>query len=176
MHFTTIRKVLIAGSPAARGFGALPLDARIQARLAVWGPKFLTGDPPVPWIRLARALFHSLRPASARDPLGFIFTPDIPPSPPSPRSFKGFGRPSKLLTSRCGVTLSSTRCTRDCGASSYHSGATHLSLLIGSQRPRSPTQTMSHPPHNPPPAPRRLHNKKSLGKGDYMAQQHTGLD
>jgi hypothetical protein len=36
----------------------------------------------VPWIRLARALFHSLRPAAARDPLGFIFTPDIPPLAP----------------------------------------------------------------------------------------------
>jgi hypothetical protein len=82
--FTAIRKDLIAGSPAARGFGALPLEAHIHARLAVWGAKFLTGDPAVPWIRLARALFHSLRPAAARDPLGFIFTPDIPPIAPLP--------------------------------------------------------------------------------------------
>ena len=82
--FTAIRKDLIAGSPAAGGFGALPLEAHIQARLAVWGAKFLTGDPAVPWVRLARALFHSLRPAAARDPLGFIFTPDIPPLAPLP--------------------------------------------------------------------------------------------
>lgn len=58
--FTGVKQLLLLGSPAQGGFGALAWREHLLARHAWWGALFVSAPPDtdVPWIRLGRAFLR----------------------------------------------------------------------------------------------------------------------
>jgi exonuclease III len=59
-HFTHVAKELLVGHPSRGGFGLLPLQAHVGARMAWWACRLLSDEDKAPWVRVGRAVLTLL--------------------------------------------------------------------------------------------------------------------
>lgn len=76
--FPGVARPLLLGQPRCGGFGVLPWQFHISARLAAWGVRLATGSGATPWERVAADLLRDAHPSlSPFSLLGWVPSPNL---------------------------------------------------------------------------------------------------